>query len=339
MKERPLGRSTTRPAPNRRTLLRAIGGIGGAILGWGTLGPSQPLAARSQSLSERTLRRQTTPAAPDPPMLQIPGGDYPVGLDNGPADAAPAHVVTLEPFLIDQFEVTNAQFAAFLTTLGVAPVADAPAGAISAAAFAAADAARFAEGSEGEEAPELLIALDDENNRIGIVDGRFAPEPGFEEHPVAESTWLGARDFCAWRGARLPTEVEWEAAARGVDGRTYPWGEAAPSPEQAVFGRGSGETDAVGAHPAGATPDGVHDLAGNLQEWTSTLYRPYPYDPTDGREDPDDPGERVTRGGDHVYDSAPATLTAYHRTGFSRLPGRGHRHIGFRCARSLDEAG
>jgi formylglycine-generating enzyme required for sulfatase activity len=165
------------------------------------------------------------------------------------------------------------------------------------------------------------------------------PEPGFEDHPANEVTWSGARDFCAWRGARLPTEAEWEAAARGREGRTYPWGEEPPTPERAVYGRASNETDPVGAHPAGATPDGVHDLAGNVAEWTSSLDRPYPYDPTDGREDPDDPGERVTRGGDHVFDSAPDQLTTTFRAGFSRAPDHGHRHIGFRCARADSATG
>ena len=86
--------------------------------------------------------------------------------------------------------------------------------------------------------------------------------------------------------------------------------------------------------PAGATPQGVHDLAGNLAEWTSSLYRPYPYDPRDGRENPRTVGERVTRGGDHVS-TAPEDLAASFRTGFSRAIERGHRHIGFRCARPL----
>ena len=153
---------------------------------------------------------------------------------------------------------------------------------------------------------------------------------GWEDHPVREATWDGARAYCAWRGARLPTEVEWEAVARGRSGRTYPWGEARPLIEHAVFGRGSGQTAPVGSHPAGATPEGVHHLAGNVAEWTSTLYRPYPYDANDGREDPNIAGERVTRGGDHVFDSAPEQLTGFFRSGFSRRFNRGHRHIGFR---------
>lgn len=152
---------------------------------------------------------------------------------------------------------------------------------------------------------------------------------------MTETTWRGAKQFCEWRGARLPAEVEWEAAARGKEGRIYPWGNDQPTRDRAVYGRGSGATEPVGSHPTGATPDGIRDLAGNVAEWTSTLYRPYPYNPADGREQPDNSGERVTRGGDHVFDSAPNELTAYYRTGFSREPDRGHRHIGFRCAQDI----
>jgi len=119
------------------------------------------------------------------------------------------------------------------------------------------------------------------------------------------------------------------AAARGREGRTYPWGERPPDAQRAVFGRGPGETAPVGSVPAGATPEGVHDLAGNVDEWTSTLYRPYPYR-RDGRERRDPvAGERVTRGGNHVY-SGPGELRPTYRAGFSRAEARGHRHIGFR---------
>jgi iron(II)-dependent oxidoreductase len=180
-----------------------------------------------------------------------------------------------------------------------------------------------------------FIELDDEDAQIGLTDGRFAPTTADANRPVPETTWRGARAFCAWRGARLPSEVEWEATARGKSGRTYPWGEQQPSAERAVFARRSGETDPVGSHPMGATPEGVFDLAGNVAEWTSSLFKPYAYTAGDGRDDQDALGERVTRGGDHVFDVAPHQLRGYFRDGFSRNPRRGHRHLGVRCAKDI----
>jgi formylglycine-generating enzyme required for sulfatase activity len=180
--------------------------------------------------------------------------------------------------------------------------------------------------------PRAIIELDDDDGRIGIRDGRFAPDPGYETHPVAETTWRGALAYCLWRGARLPTEVEWEAAARGRDGRTFPWGDAVPTADHAVIERRSGDTLAVGSRPNGATPEGLLDMAGSLSEWTSTLDHPYPYGADDGREDATLLGERVVRGGDYVFNSAKVRLTGWNRTIWSRNPAAGHRHIGFRCA-------
>jgi iron(II)-dependent oxidoreductase len=268
-------------------------------------------------------------------MARVAGGAYPIGSDRAGADAAPAHAVTLAPFLIDRFEVTNAAFAEFLNSLEVAVLNDAPATAVHPEDVRGADAMRLFEEAPGAH-HKPLIGLDDEQARIALAAGRFVAAPGYANHPVAEATWYGAQAFCAWRGARLPSEAEWEAAARGPEGRSYPWGEGPPTAERAWFGHRSGATAAVGTHPAGATPEGVHDLAGSLAEWTSSLYRPYPYDPVDGREDPEVEGERVTRGGDYVFDVAPEQLTGFFRSGFSRAPASGHRHIGFRCARSAD---
>lgn len=264
-------------------------------------------------------------------QVLIPGGRYVIGTDGGPRDARPAHEVVLSAFLIDRFEVTNVQFARFLNTLDVRPLRDAAAGRVRARDLAGADAARLLEGREGREV-RTIYALDDEESRIEVRGGRFVAVAGFEHHPVAESTWAGARDYCRWRGARLPTEAEWEAAARGPEGRRFPWGMQSDVAARAVVGRRSGDTLPVGSRPLGATPLGVQDMAGSLQEWTSTLYRPYPYRPDDGREDSRDEGERVTRGGDYVFDSEADQLAGWYRTGFSRAPGRGHRHIGFRCA-------
>jgi iron(II)-dependent oxidoreductase len=264
-------------------------------------------------------------------MIKIEGGVYPIGSSQERKGARPPHTVTLEPFLIDAFEVTNGQFAAFLNALKVKAKRDVRAGTLRPDDVRGADADRLWGGRSGND--RAFIEMDDTDARIGILDGLFVPQPGFADHPAPESTWQGAKAFCAWRRARLPTEVEWEAAARGKKGRTYPWGETRPTPERAVFARGRGETDRVGSHPKGATPEGVFDLAGNVAEWTSSLFRPYPYDASDGRENPNAAGERTTRGGDHVFDVAPDQLTGTFRDGFSRDPRRGHRHIGFRCAR------
>jgi iron(II)-dependent oxidoreductase len=261
-------------------------------------------------------------------MVSIPGGTYRIGNDEGPRDARPAHEVRLAPFRIDALEVTNAEFARFLATLDVRVVAEAQAGLAQPDDVVGSDAALlFSSGAE-----RRLIELDDSDARIALSASRFMPAPGFAEHPVTEVTWYGAVAYCKWRGARLPTEAEWEAAARGREGRHYPWGGTPPTSKLAVFGRTRGAHELVGQRPAGATPRGVHDLAGNLAEWTSTLYRPYPYRPEDGRENPDVNDERVTRGGDYVFDSSPEQLTTYFRGGFSRAVEHGHRHIGFRCA-------
>ena len=270
-------------------------------------------------------------AAQAPRMVAIDGGAYPLGSADGPDSARPRHTVTLAPFLIDATEVTNGQFAAFLDTLEVTARRDVAAGTLRGQDVAGADADRLWGGSAGND--RAFIEMDDIDARIGIADGRFVAQAGFADHPLPESTWRGAVAFCAWRGARLPTEAEWEAAARGREGRSHPWGETPPTPELAVFGRGRGATDPVGSHPLGATPQGVFDLAGNQAEWTLSLFKPYPYDAGDGREDPNAAGERVTRGGDHVFDVTADRLTGYFRDGFSRNPGRGHRHIGFRCAK------
>jgi iron(II)-dependent oxidoreductase len=262
-------------------------------------------------------------------MVALPGGTYPLGSNTHPKEARPAHQVDLGPFSIDRFEVTNAEFAAFLASLDARPVRDAPAGKLTRADVQGADASLLFTTAGGR---RHVIELDDTDVRIIAAGGRFGPQPGFERHPVREVTWEGARRYCTWRRARLPTEAEWEAAARGRDGRLAPWGNSLATAERVSM---SGRHEPAGSHPTGATPEGIHDLIGSLAEWTSSLYRPYPYSAMDGREDPAAAGERVTRGGDYDWDNSPDRLTAVFRTGSSRNPTAGHHHIGFRCARAI----
>lgn len=236
-------------------------------------------------------------------MVEVPAGAFIMGSDSGPADERPAHRVTLPAFHIDRYPVTNARFAEFL------------------------DAA-----DTHNTSGERLFDFDDPDARIHRTSGRWLADKGYEAHPVVEVTWAGARDYCAWRGQRLPTEAEWEKAARGTDGRKYPWGNAIPDRARAQYAAGYNQTAPVTAFRAGASRYGIEDLAGNAWEWVSSAYSSYPYDAKDGREDLTAGPVRGTRGGGHDSQAEEITTTQRGRN-LSRNPASGHHNIGFRCAK------
>jgi len=162
---------------------------------------------------------------------------------------------------------------------------------------------------------------------------------GHEYHPVNCIDWDQASTYCDWAGKRLPTEAEWEKAARGTEGALYPWGDAPATCAFAVINDGSGDgcgtngTLPVGSRPAGVSPYGVHDLVGNALEWVADWYD-YSYywvSPASNPTGPDATDDRSARGSAWFWDEA-RWHRASQRNGFE--PSSNGNAIGFRCARS-----
>ena len=235
-------------------------------------------------------------------MALIPGGTFIMGSNKGPDDEKPEHTIFIKAFLLDILPVSNADFARFLNHQGL-------------------------QNRRGE----IFYDHQDGDARIHQINSQWQADIPYESHPVNEVTWVGARDYCAWLNKRLPTEAEWEKAARGIDGRKYPWGNTAPNVKLALYGAPYNASAPVDAFPDGASPYGILDMAGNQWEWVSSSYQPYPYKEDDGRENQNAGPIRSTRGGGH--DSNAEEISSTHRGRFlSRNPKAGHHNIGFRCA-------
>jgi formylglycine-generating enzyme required for sulfatase activity len=223
-------------------------------------------------------------------MMLVPAGPFRVG-SNEYDDEKPEHEVDLPAFYIARYPVTNGQYARFVEARTYRPP----------------------DHWRGKTPPHEL-----------------------RNHPVVHVTWHDAVAYCAWlseaRGeaVRLPTEAEWEKAARGTDGRRYPWGDR-PDPNLANYDdTGIGTTSPVGCFPGGASPYGCEEMAGNVWEWTSSKYQPYCYVPDDGREDPAGDAPRTLRGGS--FRGLDLDVRCAYRFGY--VPNYGSDLDGFRVVRS-----
>ncbi len=216
-----------------------------------------------------------------------------------------AHTVYLETYQIETYEVTNWQYAQCVKN----------------------GACQGGDYTYEDEAGNILNHLDD---------------PAYNDHPVVGVDWFQSQTYCEWSGARLPTEAEWEKAARGTDSRIYPWGDEFDGNranfcdtnceydwKNTGFDDGYTRTAPVGTYPQGVSPYGVYDMAGNVWEWTADWYNVYP---GGNPEASDYFGEerRVLRGGSWDYNGD------YLRSAYrgSNAPSNTVNDIGFRCARS-----
>jgi formylglycine-generating enzyme required for sulfatase activity len=221
-------------------------------------------------------------------MIYIPAGKFLMGSREESNEKPPHHVYVAE-FYIARYPVTNAQYRDFVSATGQLPP------------------------WHWREAGTFPASKDN--------------------HPAAEVPAWKASEYCRWlseetsRDIRLPTEAQWEKAARGTDGRRYPWGDEFDHSRCNTQDSGIEDTTTVGKYsPRGDSPYGVADMAGNVWEWTSSLGWNYPYDPDDGREEPEAEGHRVIRGGS--YANIPDLARVSFR--WSVNPSRDYLNDGFR---------
>jgi iron(II)-dependent oxidoreductase len=245
-----------------------------------------------------------------PGMVFVPAGEFTMGSDEN-ENEKPAHTVWVNSFYLDRAPVTNGQFAEFWEEVSYEETSD---------AWKEQEAAR---------------------HHIYFNELRRAPRYWFDsdwnqkELPLVGVNWYEALVYAQWVGKRLPTEAEWEKAARGTDARRYPWGNEfdATRCNNSVGDNPIGHVSKPGQFsPQGDSPYGAQDMAGNVWEWTSSLYKPYPYVADDGREDWQAQGSRVLRGGtwsSHFEDH----LRCAHR--YRNPPDFAYLNTGLRCAATI----
>lgn len=238
--------------------------------------------------------RGASPTGCPQDMVLIPGGPFLMGGGRGTS-------VDLPAFCMDRLPVTNAQYRKFVSDASYDP-------------------------------PESIFVKSDEFPDADLWQGKDYPT-AIASQPVVNVSWISAQSYCYWNGKRLPTELEWEKAARGTDGRLFPWGNSAPDGSKAWFQKSwqSAQTlKPVGSFPAASSPYGVQDMAGNVWQWTSTRYSD---ETPEALEEVGAPGERVLRGGG--WNSPADRLRATAR--WSYPPYGAQPLIGFRCARALSD--
>ncbi len=238
-------------------------------------------------------------------MVLVPGGSFEMGSERH-NDEMPVHTVTLDAFYIDQYEVTNAQFATFLN-----------------------------ERAGDSQVVDMSITLSRYIGQEGfyLVRGGMwqVHRDDYAYYPMVFVSWHDAHAYCEWRGGRLPSGAEWEKAARGTDGRAYPWGLgidcSIANYDDCVEG---GRATVVGSYPAGASPYGAVDMAGNVREWVNDWYQwdYYNISPLDNPPGPDSGDFKVLRGG--AWRNDPVYLHVTDRAGYAQTTFRDN-NVGFRC--------
>jgi formylglycine-generating enzyme required for sulfatase activity len=264
-----------------------------------------PAPAEPDPLLASTAQAEVTRVwgPPDAIAVYVPGGTFQMGSQENDPDADqdefPPHSVSLAGYWIDRTEVTNEQFALFLNAQG-----------------------------NQQEGGVNWLELGESYCQIELLDGEYRVKgSAAADRPVVMVSWYGAAAYCRWAGGRLPTEAEWEFAARGPEATLYPWGNDAPTCERAKHFRCASCAMPVGRLPDGASWCGALDMAGNVWEWVADWYGSYPSAP---QEDPAGPaaGEcRVRRGGGWHSDAQ--ELRAAHRS--CGRPSDQVGCIGFRC--------